>query len=194
MKLLKPKSPKILIETERIYLRKHDLKQANIMFTHVNKDRRRLKKFLPWVDHVKTAEDEKKYIKRTHKGWKENTLFDFSIFRKSDLKYMGNIGVHSIKWDRFLCEFGYWILGEFEGQGYMSDAVKALESELFGIGFNRIEIRCNNLNKRSANVPLACGYTHEGTLRQDDIDMGKFRDTMVFGKLKNEWKETKNKN
>ena len=193
MKTLKIEAPKALIESERIVLRKHDLRQANSMLTYVNKDRSRLRKFLPWVDYVKTVEDERKFIKRTHKGWKENTLFDFGIFRKSDLKYMGNIGVHSIRWDRYSCEFGYWILGEFEGQGYVSEAVKALESEMFGLGFNRIQIRCNNVNKRSASVPRACGYTHEGTIRQDGIDLGKFRDTMVFGKLKKEWRKSKNR-
>lgn len=191
MKPLLIKAPKIEIESERIVLRKHDLKLAKDMFAYVEKDRNRLRKFLPWVDYVKTVEDEKKFIKRTHKGWKENTLFDFGIFRKSDMKYMGNIGVHSIRWDRYLCEFGYWILGDFEGQGYMSEAVKTLESEMFKLGFNRVQIRCNNVNKRSANVPRACGYTHEGTIRQDAVELGKFRDTMVFGKLKTEWKKPK---
>lgn len=191
MKPLKVKAPKVSIESERIILRKHDMKQAKIMFTYVDQDRRRLRKFLPWVDKVRTVEDEKQFIKKTHKGWKEHTLFEFGIFRKSDLKYMGNIGAHSIRWDRHSCEFGYWILGEFEGQGYMSEAVKALESAMFGLGFNRIQIRCNNTNKRSANVPRACGYTHEGTIRQDGIDLGKFRDTMFFGKLKKEWRKSK---
>ena len=103
---------------------------------------------------------------------------------------MGNIGVHSIKWDLLSCELGYWILGDFEGHGYMSEAVKVLESELFKMGFNRVQIRCNDLNKRSANVPQACGYIYEGTIRQDAIELGKFRNTMVFGKLKKEWKSS----
>lgn len=101
---------------------------------------------------------------------------------------MGNIGVHSIQWDQHRCEIGYWILGDFEGNGYVSEAVRALENALFKVGFNRIEIRCNTRNARSARVPRSCGYTHEGTLRQDGIDLGKFRDTMIFGKLKREWK------
>lgn len=191
MKPLKLKAPKIRIESERIYLQKHDLKLAGIMFDYVDRDRKRLRKYLPWVDRVKSVDDEKKFIKNTLKEWKKYNLFDFGIFRQSDGAYMGNIGVHSIRWDRYSCELGYWILGDFEGYGYMTEAVKALESEMFKLGFNRVQIRCNNINKRSANVPRACGYIHEGTIREDGIDLGKFRDTMVFGKLKKEWKAKK---
>lgn len=193
MKKLKPKFPKSRIESERIYLLKHDLKLAEAMFNYVYKDRKRLRKFLPWVDRIKKVEDEKNYIKKTKKEWKKYILFDFGIFHKEDGTYMGNIGVHNIKWDLYSCEIGYWILGDFEGHGYMSEAVKALESEMFRLGFNRIQIRCNDINQRSANVPRACNYKLEGTIRQDGIDLGKFRDTMVFGKLKKEWKiKTKN--
>lgn len=142
---------------------------------------------------MQSVQDEKDFIKNSLKRWKENTLFEFGIFRKSDDKYIGNIGAHSISWGRHSCELGYWILGDFEGQGYMSEAVLALEAELFKLGFNRVQIRCNNTNKRSANVPRACGYKHEGTIRQDGIDLGKFRDTMVFGKLKKEWMKSKNR-
>ena len=44
---------------------------------------------------------------------------------------MGNSGVHIAQWESRCCELGYWILGDFEGQGYMSEAVTALESAPF---------------------------------------------------------------
>lgn len=191
MKPLKPKAPPALIESERIFLRKHDIKQAKIMFDCVNRDRKRLEKFLPWVGRTKTIGDEADFIKTTHQWWKELKHFDFSIVRKSDNAYMGNIGIHSIKWERYSCEIGYWITSDFEGQGYMSEAVRALESEMFKLGFNRVQICCSTLNARSANVPRVCGYKFEGTIRQDGVDLGKFRDTLVFGKLKKEWKALK---
>lgn len=191
MKTLIMKSPLPIINSERVVLKKHTLKQAPLMFDYVKKDQKRLQRFLPWPKHIKTVKDEVNFIKTTHKWWKEKTHFDFGIFRKSDQMYMGNIGIHSISWNNHRCEIGYWILGDFEGQGYMSEAVRALEGAMFRMGFHRIEIRCSTLNKRSANVPRACGYTHEGTLREDGIDMGKFRNTMVFGKLKKEWNQQK---
>lgn len=156
------------------------------MFSYVEKDRARLEKFLPWVPFIKSAKDEAKFIKSMDKAWGAFSDFDYGIFRKADRLYVGNIGVHSISWKNHVAEIGYWILGDFEGQGYMTEAVRALEGALFKVGFNRVQIRCSTLNARSANVPRACGYTYEGTIRQDALDRGTFRDTLVFSKLKSE--------
>jgi len=163
-----------------------------LMFEYVNKDRKRLQKFLPWPPHMKSAKDELAFIISMAVAWRKFKNFDYGSFRKEDGLYMGNIGVHTINWKNHYCEIGYWILGDFEGHGYMSEAVTCLEDALFEIGFNRVQIRCSTTNKRSANVPTACGYCHEGTMRQDGIDLGKFRDTHVFSKLRSEWK-AKNK-
>ena len=81
------------------------------------------------------------------------------------------------------CELGYWILGDFEGQGYMSEAVRVLEAACFAVGFHRIGIRCSSKNARSAGVPRRSGYTLDGTLRQHALERGERRDTLVFSKL-----------
>jgi len=188
MRPLSKKSPPKKLESQRLILRKLAPKLAVTMFEYVDKDRKRLEKFLPWTPHIKSVKDELAFINTTAAAWKDFKNFDFGIFRKEDSLYMGNIGVHSISWKNHSCEIGYWILGDFEGYGYMSEAVRCLESALFQIGFNRIQIRCSTINRRSANVPKACAYRHEGTLRQDGIDLGKFRDTDVFSKLRSEWK------
>lgn len=168
---------------ERIELRKHSVSMAQTMFDYVQADRDRLDQFLPWVQYINTVEDELNYIKSTHKRWEEGTLFDYGIFDKTTNIYMGNVGVHTIKWNHECAELGYWILGKFEGHGFMSDAVKLLEAELFRVGFHRVEIRCSDINARSANVPIRCGYHLDGMLRENAIEKGKFRNTKVFSKL-----------
>lgn len=78
---------------------------------------------------------------------------------------------------------------QYEGKGLMSAAVSALEKTCFEIGFNRVEIRCSSLNLNSAGVPKRLGYKLDGTLRQDSLEKGKYRDTLVFSKLKTEIQE-----
>ncbi len=178
------------IHGERIYLQKHSLELAPIMFAHVDKDRQRLQGYMPWVDLTQTVEDEIAYIKMTEDQWSDHEGYDYGIFRSNNDFYMGNIGVHTINWAHDKCEFGYWILGDFEGRGYMSEAVKLLESACFEIGFNRIEIRCSELNLRSANVPIRNGYRLEGCFREDAFELGKRRNTLIFAKLKNQKSES----
>lgn len=171
------------IFTSRLRLAKHTLDEAEVMFEGVQKDRERLREFLPWVDLTLTEEDERNYLKFALDSWEAKTLFDYSMVRVEDDTYLGNIGVHSIAWSNERCELGYWILRDFEGLGYVSEAVQALEKTCFALGFHRLEIRCADTNERSARVPLRLGYTFEGTLREDSVVNGIRRSTKVFSKL-----------
>lgn len=174
------------LDGERIYIKKHDVELAQTMFDYVQEDRERLERFLPWVEFINTVEDEKNYILSTHERWSGFTYFDYGIFLKDGDVYLGNIGVHSIRWKHNCAELGYWILGKFEGQGYMSEAVKIIEKHLFKVGFHRVQIRCSDLNDRSSGVPERCGYVYEGTAREDAIEKGEYRNTKTFSKLDKE--------
>lgn len=180
------------IPSARLELRKHrdDPQLARMMFEHVDRDRTRLGQFLPWVPFVKTVDDEIKYIRDCNTKWAECSLFDYGIFLKPQGQYVGNIGVHSIKWEHRGAEIGYWILGQYEGHGLMTEATLALERELFLIGFQRVQICCSAANQRSAAVPRRAGYIYEGTHRHDAIENGAFRNTMVFAKLLPDWLRT----
>ena len=175
------------LQSERISLKRHSLDLAPTMFKYVDQDRDRLRRFLPWVDHQNNLQDEIDYIKLTHKRWDDYTSFDYGIFDKSSETYMGNIGVHTINWANECCEIGYWLLSKFEGKGFMSNSLKVLERHLFEVGFNRVEVRCSDINERSANVPKYNGYTFEGELRQNSIELNEFRNTKIFSKLKSEY-------
>ncbi|MNL36375.1 Ribosomal-protein-serine acetyltransferase [compost metagenome] len=78
---------------------------------------------------------------------------------------------------------GYGIEKGEEGKGYVSEALQLVEAELKRLGFNKMIICCNSDNIRSLKVAERNNFRHEGTLLQDCIENGKFRDTIVFGKL-----------
>ncbi len=172
------------ISGDRIILKRHDINIAEQMFSCIDLDRQRLRKFLPWVDATLTPKDSLGYIKLTEKWWDEGSMFDYGIYSKTDSSYLGNCGVHNIAWKHNRCELGYWISKKFEGQGYVSEAVRCLEKILFELDFNRIEIRCSSRNVRSASLPQNNGYVLEGTLRKECVEHGEYRDTLVFAKLK----------
>ncbi|KYG64596.1 GNAT family N-acetyltransferase [Bdellovibrio bacteriovorus] len=173
------------IAASRVTLKKHRIELATEMFRRVDEDRERLGKFLPWVAWTKGIHDEREYIEMTHKQWADFKMFDYGVFLNDGDVYLGNVGVHTIAWEHNRCELGYWIVGGYEGQGYVSEAVKALEKVLFDEGFFRIEIRCSGANARSASVALRCGYMLEGRLRKHCIENGQRRDTLIYAKLKN---------
>lgn len=174
------------LDGNRITLKKHSLDLAQTMFDYVDADRERLGQFLPWVPFIQSVKDEEDYIKQTHSEWIDGTLFDYGIYNEEDI-YIGNIGVHTLAFSHDRAEIGYWILGKFEGQGYVTEAVQVIERYLFQEGFQRVQIRCSDLNNKSANVPKRCDYVFEGTMRSDCIEQGAYRSTEMYSKLSHEF-------
>lgn len=68
----------------------------------------------------------------------------------------------------------------------MQEAVSLLEKEFFEQGINRIVIKTDILNVKSANVAQRCGYILEGVLRQESFSKNeqRYRDINVFSKLR----------
>jgi ribosomal-protein-serine acetyltransferase len=171
------------IKTKHLVLKRHQSKNAKILFEAVASNRKRLEVFLPWVANVRTLEDQKVYVTGTMLKWRRKQTFDYGIYTKVGNHFAGNVGVHTICWEHARCEFGYWLVGEYEGHGLMTDVVNELTKFCFANGFHRVEIRCSKRNKRSAAVPKRCGFKLEGQLRQNIIEMRRRRDTLIFGKL-----------
>lgn len=188
---MQPKAPPEVIQGERVTLRKYTIELAEEMFATIDSDRKHLQEFLPWPEATQSIADSLEYIKTKLEQWEKLEFFDYGIFLKpagaAPELYLGSIGIHGISWKNNRCEIGYWIAAKHEGKGFISEAVKGLEKALFHMGLNRIEICCNARNVRSAAVPRRCGYHLDGILRQDNIENGRYRDTMVFSKLRQEY-------
>jgi ribosomal-protein-serine acetyltransferase len=105
------------LENSRVILRKHSADLAYQMFQEINQDRDRLRQFLPWVDAMKSVDDQIWYINECIKDWAEGTMFDYGIF-DFEGNYLGNIGVHSLAWEHDRGELGYWISPSFAGKGF----------------------------------------------------------------------------
>jgi ribosomal-protein-serine acetyltransferase len=52
-----------------------------------------------------------------------------------------------------------------------------------------IEIRARTDNEKSRAIPIRLGFKEEGILRQVDYNNDHYYDHVVYGLLKNEWKE-----
>ena len=170
----------------RIKLKRFNIALAEQMYAYVDRDRNRLEKFLPWPPAIQSVADEIKFIEDSRKKWDDFDTFGFAIFRSNDNEYLGNVSAFGLDWKNELCEIGYWIFGDFEGKGFMIEAVALLEKVLFELGFNRLVIRCEPDNQRSALIPRRLSYFYEGISRQIKLDNGKYRDLEVYSKLRSD--------
>jgi ribosomal-protein-serine acetyltransferase len=113
------------------------------------------------------------------------------LFRKEDGMFVGGSGLHRIIWRVPAFEIGYWCRTSLTGNGYITEAVIGITRFAFEtLEAERVEIRCDAANERSAAVALRAGYTQEARLRRHARSMkNELSDTLVFSLIRPEYEE-----
>jgi RimJ/RimL family protein N-acetyltransferase len=113
----------------------------------------------------------------------------FFFIEKKDGSKIGSIG-HFPK--DSLLEIGYSILPDERGRGYCTEAVQIMVDYLFlSRDIVRVQAHIDARNIASQRVLEKAGFKKEGTFRKDYFVRGEWRDSCIFGILREEWKEPK---
>lgn len=182
------------IKGERITLEraKPTFELATELFELADASRESLLPWLPWALTTKTPEDEFDYLLNwCQKHWETGAGYAYVIRENNAHKAIGVIDFVTIEEVNRRGEIGYWLGSEFVGHGYMLEAVKLLEAEIFAQGFNSIKIGNDTRNTRSANVAKRAGYHLDGVLRQNRWSKSEncFVSSNVWSKLKEEFEK-----
>ena len=167
-------------------LRRRVEADAEAVFQIIDKNRKHLKQWLPWLDDSKTVEDLRQYIQNDITEFKKKEGCDFGIWYEG--QWIGGIGFSSFGTKNRKTSIGYWLSEDFQGKGIMTDSVRALVNYGFEqLNLNRIVIRCAVENTKSRAIPIRLGFKEEGVLRQSEWLYDHFVDLVVYGLLKDEW-------
>lgn len=111
----------------------------------------------------------------------------YAIVRDHDDRLVGAIGlVIRRQFDR--AEMGYWIGVPYWGNGYCTEAARALLDVAFGpLGLNRVHATHLTRNPASGRVMQKIGMVHEGRARQHVRKWDRFEDLELYGILREEW-------
>jgi RimJ/RimL family protein N-acetyltransferase len=87
-------------------------------------------------------------------------------------------------------ELGYWIGQESWGNGYCTEAAKAVIDFAFEeLGLNRVHAHHFLKNPASGEVMKKIGMLYEGRLRQHIKKDGEFIDLELYGILSDDWRK-----
>jgi RimJ/RimL family protein N-acetyltransferase len=75
--------------------------------------------------------------------------------------------------------------------GANTEATYLMLRHAFGLGYRRVEWKCDTLNERSRRAALRMGFTFEGIQEHHYIIKGRNRDTAWFRVLDHEWPAVK---
>jgi RimJ/RimL family protein N-acetyltransferase len=101
---------------------------------------------------------------------------------------IGSIGFHSIDWRNRSADVGI-VIGrrDYQGKGYGTDALRTLCRWGFEqLNLNRIHLRVFEDNPGGIACYEKLGFRHEGRLRQDRYQAGRYLDTLIMGLLRGE--------
>jgi len=172
-------------DTERLTIRAPRPGDGAQIAKAVRESLAELRPWMPWAKAAPTAEDDEIRIRRNSAKWLTREDLSLHLYLKGTDLLVGGSGLHRFDWDVRKFEIGYWVRTKFAGQGYITEAVNGITQFAFTyLKANRVEIRCDTQNVRSAAVAKRCGFLLEGILRNDDHGVdGELRDTMVFSKI-----------
>lgn len=175
------------LETERLLLRRLDKNDAEqVLALRGNAE---IMKFVP-RPLAKTKEDALEHIAMIDEKIVSNTGINWGITIKGNPTIIGIIGHFKIAFENQRAEIGYMSFPEFNGKGYMSEAVKAAVAYGFEqMNLHSIEAIIDPGNIASERVLQKNGFVKEAHLVENEFWDGKFLDTVIYSLLRRNWKK-----
>lgn len=145
-----------------------------------------LSPWMPWAQHIPSVEESEASLRKSRLQFLERKDIRSLLVNKETGHLVGSDGLHRIDWQVRKFEIGYWVRTSCAGQGYITEAVSAIaDFAVQELQAARLEIRCDSRNTQSARVAERAGFTLEGILRNDKLDVqGALRDNMIYSKVR----------
>ena len=158
---------------------------ADQLYRLIEANRAYIARWLPWVDSIRTLDDERLWIERMADVDEHDREQPYAI--ENGGVVVGGIGI-TIEPMNHAGEIGYWIAEEMQGKGIVTRSCRALVDHAFkSRGLHRLFIRTDPENGRSRAIPERLGFVAEGTQRESLYSNGEYRDAVVYSMLAAEW-------
>jgi RimJ/RimL family protein N-acetyltransferase len=144
-------------------------------------------RYIPWEpwSHADAEEHIQKRIERTGLDGPDYVL---ALVVERDGLVIGDVVLWPADETLERGEMGWAFDPAASGQGYATEAVRALLGVAFGVyGMRRVVAQLDARNARSARLCERVGMTKEAHLRQDSWVKGEWTDNVIYGLLAQEW-------
>lgn len=141
--------PNETLKGNRIVLKRITPEMSDEIYEVIDNSRESISEFLTNFKTIK-LEDEKAYLQVLFEKWENASGFTYAIY--IDRKAAGTVALNKVDFIAKTTDIGYWMGKQFEGKGYMSEAVNILINEAKRIGLKTLTISCAENNQKSANI------------------------------------------
>ncbi len=117
--------------------------------------------------------------------------YQLAITLRDGAELIGNCGIRLAEPGARIGDLGYEVSPDHWGRGYATEAAQAMIDFGFGdLGLHRVWGECVPENAASRRVMEKLGMRLEGRLRQTQRYKGRWWDSLVYGMLQEEWRES----
>lgn len=177
----------IILENERVLLRPLVLSDGSLLAHFVEEEP---ELWIYSLVAIHNSADLENYIQTAIEARAHKTAYAFIVFDKLLNEYVGCTRFYDIQLAFQTIQIGYTWYGKKCWGTKLNENCKylLLEFAFDQMGFERVEFRADNNNKRSIAAMQKIGCTVEGVLRNHlPMPTGKRRDSIVLSILKEEW-------
>ncbi|MBN2388026.1 MAG: GNAT family N-acetyltransferase [Anaerolineales bacterium] len=182
------------IETERLILRPYAAGDGTWFYAMSQHNRDHLRQFES--DNVVMRlnnEDEAEALARDLAvDWSVGRHYFIGAFDKRGGEFVAQVYIGVV--DNALPEYeiGYFADVDHQGQGFVSEAVRAaIRFSFEHLGAYRLRLECDDTNLGSIRVAERCGFQREGHIRQNKRHPdGAISGTLHFGLLRSEYESS----
>ncbi len=141
-----------------------------------------------WADDELSRVSYKMRLRHYERELREHAGYAFFVFRALDDQLIGGLTLTNVRRGVTLsCAIGYWVGVSHTGQGYMTNAVKAVRSFAFeGLRLHRVEAACLPSNIASIRVLEKAGFQREGLARKYLKINGAWQDHVLYASLRDD--------
>jgi ribosomal-protein-alanine N-acetyltransferase len=179
------------IEAGRIYLRPYEAGDGPWYYAMSQRNRSHLARYEAdnVVMSIESEQDAGAVVQDLGAAWEARTCFFLGAFDRETDGFVAQVYVGPVDWDVPEFEIGFFVDRDREGQGYVTEAVRAAMGFVFAhLGAHRVRMECDDTNMRSRRVAERCGLVQEGHVRENKRNAdGTLSGTLHFGLLKSEY-------
>jgi RimJ/RimL family protein N-acetyltransferase len=179
------------IEAERIYLRCYQAGDGGWYYAMSQQNRLHLQRYEAEnvALSVHSEQEAEDLVRELETAWAAGKCYFLGTFEKTTDEFVAQVYIGPANLDLPEFDIGYFADALHEGQGFVTDAVKAALGFIFKyLQASRVRLECDDSNLRSQRVAERCGFVKEGHVHENRRNPdGSLSGTLYYELLKSEF-------
>lgn len=168
------------INADNLLLLRADPSDIELLVAAVNNSLEHLRPWMPWAQSPATTETIEAFLHQASLEWDSGHGFQYAMRRHGSAHILRYCGLHASLGPGAL-EIGYWVHVEQTGRGLATAAAGALTRAALALDeVDRVEIRCDAANARSASIPPRLGYRLDRVEQRPPATPGETAEHMIW--------------